>query len=98
MDTRLLVRPRSCSGNSKNGTLSFVFKPYIRVVTSSRIRVVTYPMLTTVIHAETLDEPIVISGLSPEDAQTRSLSFMCGTSPVWTSSATHDERGGSKWT
>ena len=34
-------------------------------------------MLAAVIHAETLNEPIVISGLSPEDAQlSRSLSFL----------------------
>ena len=34
-------------------------------------------MLAAVIHAETLNEPIAISGLSPEDAQlSRSLSFL----------------------
>ena len=34
-------------------------------------------MLAAMIHAETMNEPIVISGLSPEDAQlSRSLSFL----------------------
>ena len=51
-------------------------------------------MLAAMIHAETLNEPIVIGGLSPEDAQLlRSPVVPAGTSLVCTSSATHDERG-----
>ena len=70
MDARLLGRPRSHSGNSQEWNASkFVFKSYIGVV--------AHPMLAAMIHAETLNEPILLSGHSPEDAQlSRSLSFL----------------------
>ena len=86
VDAGLLVRPRSYSGNSQEwNAFKFVFK--------SKIGVVAHPMLA-MIHAETLNEPIVISGLSPEDAPlSRSLSFLLAQVFVWTSSATHVERG-----
>ena len=70
MDARLLGRPREYNGNSTEwNDFKFVFKSYIGVV--------AHPMLAAMTHAETLNEPIVISGLSPEDAQlSRSLSFL----------------------
>ena len=86
VDARLLGRPRSYSGNSQEwNAFKFVFKSYIGVV--------AHPMLAAMIHAETLKEPIVISGLSSAESV-----VPAGTSLVWTSSATHDERGRSKWT
>ena len=68
VDARLFGRPRSYSGISQEwNAFKFVFKSYIGDV--------AHPMLAAMIHAETLDEPIVIS--SPEDAQlSRSLSFL----------------------
>ena len=70
VDATLLGRPRSYSGNSPEwNAFKFVFKSFFGVV--------AHPMLAAVIHAETLNELIVISGLSPEDAQlSRSLSFL----------------------
>ena len=70
VDARLLGGPRAYGGNSQDWhAFKFVFKSYIGVV--------AHPMLAAMIHAETLDEPILLSGLSPEDAQlSRSLSFL----------------------
>ena len=67
---RLLGRPRAYGGNPQEwNAFKFVFKLYIGVV--------AHPMLPTMIHAETLNHPIVLSGLSPEDASLpRSLSFL----------------------
>ena len=87
VDARLLVRPRSYSGNSQewNG-FTFVFKSYVGVV--------AHPMLAAMIHAETLNEPIVISGPSSRGRTTLAESVVpAGTTLVWTSSATQDERG-----
>ena len=48
-----------------------------KFVCKSYICVVAHPMLAAVIRAETLNDPIAISVLSPEDAQlSRSLSFL----------------------
>ena len=70
VDVRLLGRHREYDGNSTEwNAFKFVFKSYIGVV--------AHPMLAAMIHAETLNEPIVISGLSPEDTQlSRGLSFL----------------------
>ena len=55
--------------------------------------VVAHPMLAAMIHAETLNEPIVISGPFSRGRTTLAESVvLAGTSLVWTSS-THEERG-----
>ena len=68
MDARLLGRPRVYGGNSQEwNAVKFVFSSYIGVV--------AHPMLAGMIHAG--NEPILLSGLSPEDAHlSRSLSFL----------------------
>ena len=70
VDARRLGRPRACSGNSQRwNAFKIVFKSYIGVVAT--------PIFTAVDRAETLADPITVSGLSQEDAQlTRSLSFL----------------------
>ena len=70
VDVRLLGRPRPYGGNSQEwNAFKFVFKTYIGAV--------AHPMFAAMIHAETLNEPVFLSGLSPENAQlSRSLSFL----------------------
>ena len=70
VDGRLLGRLRAYRGDSREwNAFNFVFKAYIGVVAPQ--------ILTAMDRAETLADPITVSGLSQEDAQlTRSLSFL----------------------
>ena len=86
VDARLLGRPRAYGEHSQEwNAFKFVFKWFFGVVAPS--------ILTAVDRAEHLTDPITLSGLSQENAQlSRSLPFLLA-QLVWTSSATHDERG-----